>query len=137
MKKSRKYKKYIRKQIKKQLQTTANSLEQKIQEKEGMKQFNLSKVLDDTLQVFIEAKNSVKTSSEILSKSISFFKIITSLEMIIAQNKEVEDIELFITLIIITSLGYVSECKEKAKRKYIINFISLGILLLYVLYLYK
>ena len=55
--------------------------------------------------------------------------------MIIAQNKEVEDIELFITLIIITSLGYVSECKEKAKRKYIINFISLGILLLYVLYL--
>nr|DAN31931.1 MAG TPA: hypothetical protein [Caudoviricetes sp.] len=29
----------------------------------------------------------------ILSKSISFFKIITSLEMIMAQNKEVEDIE--------------------------------------------
>ena len=28
--KSRKYKRYIRKQIKKQLQTTANSLEQKI-----------------------------------------------------------------------------------------------------------
>lgn len=57
--------------------------------------------------------------------------------MIIAQNKEVEDIGLFITLIIITSLGYVSECKEKAKRKYIINFISLGVLLLYALYLYK
>ena len=57
--------------------------------------------------------------------------------MIIAQNKEVEDIELFITLIIITSLGYVSECKEKDKRKYIINFISLGVLLLYALYLYK
>ena len=57
--------------------------------------------------------------------------------MIIAQNKEVEDIELFITLIIITSLGYVSECKEKNKRKYIINFISLGVLLLYALYLYK
>ena len=57
--------------------------------------------------------------------------------MIIAQNKEVEDIELFITLIIITSLGYVSECKEKDKRKYIINFVSLGVLLLYALYLYK
>ena len=89
--KSRKYKRYIRKQIKKQLQTTANSLEQKIQEKEDMKQSNLSKALDDilaifsicilaaSLSVFIEAKNSVKTSSEILSKSISFFKIITSL----------------------------------------------------------
>ena len=97
--KSRKYKRYIRKQIKKQLQTTANSLEQKIQEKEDMKQSNLSKalasieeqtrdeilaifsicILAASLSVFIEAKNSVKTSSEILSKSISFFKIITSL----------------------------------------------------------
>lgn len=60
MKKSRKYKKYIRKQIKKQLQTTANSLEQKIQEKEGMKQFNLSKVLDDTLQV-LKSKHGMKS----------------------------------------------------------------------------
>nr|DAQ30605.1 MAG TPA: hypothetical protein [Caudoviricetes sp.] len=57
--------------------------------------------------------------------------------MIIAQNKEVEDIGLFITLIIITNLGYISECEKKAKRKYIINFTSLGILLLYALYLYK
>ena len=58
--KSRKYKRYIRKQIKKQLQTTANSLEQKIQEKEGMKQFNLSKVLDDTLQV-LKSKHGMKS----------------------------------------------------------------------------
>ena len=49
--KSRKYKRYIRKQIKKQLQTTANSLELKIQEKEKINQSNLSKVLDDTFQV--------------------------------------------------------------------------------------
>lgn len=41
--KSRKYKRYIRKQIKKQLQTTANSLEQKI----GI---NLLKALDDISQ---------------------------------------------------------------------------------------
>lgn len=41
--KSRKYKRYIRKQIKKQLQTTANSLEQKI----GT---NLLKALDDISQ---------------------------------------------------------------------------------------
>lgn len=58
--KSRKYKKYIRKQIKKQLQTTANSLEQKIQEKEDMKQSNLSKVLDDTLQV-LKSKHGMKS----------------------------------------------------------------------------
>lgn len=49
--KSRKYKRYIRRQIKKQLQTTANSLELKIQEKEKINQSNLSKVLDDTFQV--------------------------------------------------------------------------------------
>ena len=49
--KPRKYKRYIRKQIKKQLQTTANSLELKIQEKEKINQSNLSKVLDDTFQV--------------------------------------------------------------------------------------
>lgn len=49
--KPRKYKRYIRRQIKKQLQTTVYSLEQKIQEKEDMKQSNLSKVLDDTFQV--------------------------------------------------------------------------------------
>lgn len=42
--KSKKYKRYIRKQIKKQLQTTANSLEQKITETIGT---NLLKVLDD------------------------------------------------------------------------------------------
>lgn len=60
MKKSRKYKRYIRKQIKKQLQTTANSLEQKIQEKEVMKQSNLSKVLDDTLQV-LKSKHGMKS----------------------------------------------------------------------------
>ena len=58
--KSRKYKRYIRKQIKKQLQTTANSLEQKIQEKEVMKQSNLSKVLDDTLQV-LKSKHGMKS----------------------------------------------------------------------------
>ena len=58
--KSRKYKRYIRKQIKKQLQTTANSLEQKIQEKEDMKQYNLSKVLDDTLQV-LKSKHGMKS----------------------------------------------------------------------------
>ena len=58
--KSRKYKRYIRKQIKKQLQTTANSLEQKIQEKEVMKQSNLSKVLDDTLQV-LKNKDGMKS----------------------------------------------------------------------------
>lgn len=58
--KSRKYKRYIRKQIKKQLQTTANSLEQKIQEKEVMKQSNLSKVLDDTLQV-LKSKHRMKS----------------------------------------------------------------------------
>ena len=51
--KTRKYKKYIRKQIKKQLQTTANSLEQKI----GI---NLSKVLDDTLQV-LKNKDRMKS----------------------------------------------------------------------------
>ena len=60
MKKSRKYKRYITKQIKKQLQTTANSLEQKIQEKEVMKQSNLSKVLDDTLQV-LKNKDGMKS----------------------------------------------------------------------------
>lgn len=49
--KSRKYKRYIRKQIKKQLQTTVYSLELKIQEKEKINQSNLSKVLDDTFQV--------------------------------------------------------------------------------------
>lgn len=49
--KPRKYKRYIRRQIKKQLQTTANSLELKIQEKEKINQSNLSKVLDDTFQV--------------------------------------------------------------------------------------
>ena len=58
--KSRKYKRYIRKQIKKQLQTTANSLEQKIHEKEVMKQSNLSKVLDDTLQV-LKSKHGMKS----------------------------------------------------------------------------
>ena len=58
--KSRKYKRYIRKQIKKQLQTTANSLEQKIQEKEDIKQSNLSKVLDDTLQV-LKNKDGMKS----------------------------------------------------------------------------
>ena len=58
--KSIKYKRYIRKQIKKQLQTTANSLEQKIQEKEDMKQSNLSKVLDDTLQV-LKSKHGMKS----------------------------------------------------------------------------
>ena len=58
--KSRKYKRYIRKQIKKQLQTTANSLEQKIQEKEVMKQSNLSKVLDDTFQV-LKSKHGMKS----------------------------------------------------------------------------
>lgn len=58
--KSRKYKRYIRKQIKKQLQTTVNSIEQKIQEKEDMKQFNLSKVLDDTLQV-LKNKDGMKS----------------------------------------------------------------------------
>ena len=58
--KSRKYKRYITKQIKKQLQTTANSLEQKIQEKEVMKQSNLSKVLDDTLQV-LKNKDGMKS----------------------------------------------------------------------------
>ena len=58
--KSKKYKRYIRKQIKKQLQTTANSLEQKIQEKEVMKQSNLSKVLDDTLQV-LKSKHGMKS----------------------------------------------------------------------------
>ena len=58
--KSRKYKRYIRKQIKKQLQTTVNSLEQKIQEKEVMKQSNLSKVLDDTLQV-LKSKHGMKS----------------------------------------------------------------------------
>ena len=58
--KSKKYKRYIRKQIKKQLQTTANSLEQKIQEKEDMKQSNLSKVLDDTLQV-LKSKHGMKS----------------------------------------------------------------------------
>lgn len=58
--KSRKYTRYIRKQIKKQLQTTANSLEQKIQEKEDMKQSNLSKVLDDTLQV-LKSKHGMKS----------------------------------------------------------------------------
>lgn len=58
--KSRKYKRYIRKQIKKQLQTTANSLEQKILEKEDMKQSNLSKVLDDTLQV-LKSKHGMKS----------------------------------------------------------------------------
>ena len=45
--KSRKYKRYIRKQIKKQLQTTANSLEQKISEAIGT---NLLKALDDISQ---------------------------------------------------------------------------------------
>lgn len=35
--KSRKYKRYIRKQIKKQFQTTANSLERKIQENMNLK----------------------------------------------------------------------------------------------------
>ena len=58
--KSRKYKRYIRKQIKKQLQTTANSLEQKILEKEDMKQSNLSKALDDTLQV-LKSKHGMKS----------------------------------------------------------------------------
>ena len=58
--KSRKYKRYIRKQIKKQLQITANSLEQKIQEKEDIKQSNLSKVLDDTLQV-LKSKHGMKS----------------------------------------------------------------------------
>ena len=58
--KSKKYKRYIRKQIKKQLQTTVNSLEQKIQEKEDMKQSNLSKVLDDTLQV-LKNKHGMKS----------------------------------------------------------------------------
>ena len=58
--KSKKYKRYIRKQIKKQLQTTANSLEHKIQEKEDMKQSNLSKVLDDTLQV-LKSKHGMKS----------------------------------------------------------------------------
>lgn len=58
--KSRKYKRYIRKQIKKQFQTTANSLEQKIQEKEDMKQSNLSKILDDTLQV-LKSKHGMKS----------------------------------------------------------------------------
>ena len=48
--KPRKYKRYIRKQIKKQLQTTANSLELKIEEKEKLRRLNLSKALDDTLQ---------------------------------------------------------------------------------------
>ena len=43
--KSRKYKRYIRKQIKKQLQTTANSLEPKISE---MLCTNLQEALDDT-----------------------------------------------------------------------------------------
>ena len=55
--KSRKYKRYIRKQIKKQLQTTANSLEQKITETIGT---NLSKVLDDTLQV-LKNKDGMKS----------------------------------------------------------------------------
>ena len=45
--KSRKYKRYIRKQIKKQLQTTANSLEQKVTETIGT---NLLKALDDISQ---------------------------------------------------------------------------------------
>ena len=58
--KPRKYKRYIRRQIKKQLQTTVYSLEQKIQEKEDMKQSNLSKVLDDTLQV-LKSKHGMKS----------------------------------------------------------------------------
>ena len=48
--KSRKYKRYIRKQIKNQLQTTAYSLELKIEEKEKLRRLNISKALDDTLQ---------------------------------------------------------------------------------------
>lgn len=48
--KSRKYKRYIRKQIKKQLQTTVYSLELKIEEKEKLRRLNFSKALDDTLQ---------------------------------------------------------------------------------------
>lgn len=43
--KSRKYKRYIRKQIKKELQTTANSLEQKINE---ILCTNLQRALGDT-----------------------------------------------------------------------------------------
>ena len=52
--KSRKYKRYIRKQIKKQLQTTANSLERKITETIGT---NLLKALDEISK---EAKKWLK-----------------------------------------------------------------------------
>ena len=52
--KSRKYKRYIRKQIKKQLQTTANSLERKIS---GTIDTNLLKALDEISK---EAKKWLK-----------------------------------------------------------------------------
>lgn len=58
--KSRKYKRYIRKQIKKQLQTTAYSLELKIEEKEKLRRLNLSKALDDTLQT-LKSKSQKKS----------------------------------------------------------------------------